>query len=138
MSDSLHFADRIVLPYKPSTIVLYAGDNDVSRGVSPETVAENFQRFVAKVHQTLPKTKIIFVAIKPSIRRWSMVEKMRAANAMVRRQCEANPQLEYLDIDKPMLGENGQPRPELFIKDGLHMSDAGYEIWSKLLKPLLP
>jgi lysophospholipase L1-like esterase len=34
-----------------------------------------------------------------------------------------------------MLGADGQPRKELFLKDGLHMTDAGYKIWSDLVMP---
>ena len=36
---------------------------------------------------------------------------------------------------KPMLGDDGKPRPELFRSDGLHMSKAGYKLWANLLRP---
>src|SRR5687767_2366409 len=66
VADTTHFADRIIFPYEPAKIVLYAGDNDIARGDSPEEVLQNFQAFVKKVHVQLPKTKIYFLAIKPS------------------------------------------------------------------------
>src|SRR4051794_6395257 len=34
--DSVHFADRIVLPYEPRMVVLYAGGNDIHLGKAPE------------------------------------------------------------------------------------------------------
>jgi lysophospholipase L1-like esterase len=37
-----------------------------------------------------------------------------------------------------MLGDDGKPRPELFLKDGLHMTEAGYAVWTKLILPHLP
>src|SRR5687767_185738 len=38
IADSIRYAPRIVLPYKPKTIILYAGDNDLADGKSPEQV----------------------------------------------------------------------------------------------------
>ena len=137
VADTLHFADRIVLPYEPRTIVMYAGDNDVSRGTTPKQVAANYGKFVAVVRDKLPQARIVFVAIKPSIKRWSLVEKMRAANALVRKQCEADPLQTFVDIDTPMIGGDGKPKPELFAKDGLHLSDEGYRLWTSLVAPHL-
>jgi lysophospholipase L1-like esterase len=36
-----------------------------------------------------------------------------------------------------MIGDDGMPRAELFINDGLHLSDAGYKVWSDLVRPHL-
>jgi lysophospholipase L1-like esterase len=43
----------------------------------------------------------------------------------------------YVDVATPMLGADGEPRPELFIVDGLHMSAEGYALWTTVLKPVL-
>jgi len=135
--DSIHFADRIILPHKPKTIVLYAGDNDIAGGKTPERVTKDFQAFVKKVHEVLPKTRIVFVAIKPSIARWKLVDKMRDANARIRAVTEKDKRLDYVDIDTPMIGDDGKPRPELFKKDGLHLNHEGYVLWTGLVKPHL-
>jgi len=137
IADSLHFAQRIVLPYQPRVIVFYAGDNDIAGGKSPERVLRDYQKFVEKVHGTLPETRIVFVAIKPSRRRWKLVAQMREANALVRTFAEKNPRLEFVDIDKPMLGDDGKPRAELLKADGLHLTAKGYALWSKLVQPHL-
>ncbi len=52
-----------------------------------------------------------------------------------REQTEKDPLQVYIDTDKPMLGDDGKPRPELFRSDGLHMSKAGYKLWADLLRP---
>ena len=36
-----------------------------------------------------------------------------------------------------MLGAAGEPRGELFIFDGLHLSDEGYEVWTGVIRPVL-
>lgn len=137
IADSVEFADRIVIPYRPKIIVFYAGDNDVASGKTPERVLADYNAFVAKVHKALPETRIIFIAIKPSIARWKLIDTIRAANAIVRAATEKEDTLEFLDIDAPMLGADGKPRPEIFRPDGLHMNADGYRIWTDLLLPHL-
>src|SRR5688500_1202199 len=63
LEDVNHYFDKIVLPYKPKTIVLYAGENDVNDGIAPETVAENYRKFSKMVQAKLPKTKIFYVSL---------------------------------------------------------------------------
>jgi lysophospholipase L1-like esterase len=137
IADAVHFADRIVIPYRPRAIVFYAGDNDISRQKSPVRVYEDFQEFVSTVHASLPETRILFVAIKPSLARWELIHRMRAANALIRVDCEEDPLLTYIDVEKPMLGEDGRPRAELFKDDGLHLNEEGYAIWNDLVRPLI-
>ncbi len=135
IADSIHFADRIILKHQPRVVVLYAGDNDLAKGKTPERVTSDFEQFVETIHKSQPCTKIVFIAVKPSIARWKLIDKVRAANAAVAEICCKNESLEFVDIDAPMLGDDGMPRPELFLKDGLHMTEAGYEIWSNLVRP---
>lgn len=138
LADSVHFAPRIVTKYEPKTVVLYAGDNDLAAGKSPEQVAADFDAFVKVVHDKLPKTKIIYIAVKPSIARWKLIDKVRATNKLIAEACAKDEQrLVFLDIAPLMLKDDGQPNPELFVKDGLHMSKLGYERWSDLLRPHL-
>lgn len=137
LADAVDFADRIVLPYQPKIVVLYAGDNDIASGKSPEQVAADYDAFVTKVHQALPKTKIIYITIKPSIARWKLFDKMRRANALIRARADKDDRLVVIDVEKSMLGPDGMPRPDLLQKDGLHLNDAGYKIWSDLVRPHL-
>ena len=135
--DSIHFADTLVLKHRPQTIVFYAGDNDIDRGNTAEQTHQDFLNFQEKVLNKLPDTKIIYIAIKPSIARWKISPIMHQANQAIEATCQTNNRLQFLDIWKPMLGEDGQPRPELFIKDGLHLNEQGYKLWSGLLRPHL-
>ncbi|NUQ66342.1 MAG: hypothetical protein HUU20_28095 [Pirellulales bacterium] len=137
IADSVRYADRIVLPYRPRVIVFYAGDNDIAAGKTPEQVADDFKAFVGKVRDGLPRTRIVFIGIKPSIRRWAMVDKMREANRLIRALAAEDERLEYVDVDAPMIGHDGKPRAELFRSDGLHLSAEGYRRWADLVRPHL-
>ncbi|MEW4566076.1 SGNH/GDSL hydrolase family protein [Bremerella sp. JC770] len=137
LEDSVYYADRIILPYKPRTVVVYAGDNDVAAKYTPEQIHEDFQEFVATIREELPQTKILYIAVKPSLSRWKLIEEVRATNKLIAEECAKTENCEFIDIDGPMLGEDGKPRPELFKNDGLHMTDEGYAVWAKALEPHL-
>ncbi|MBN2296794.1 MAG: hypothetical protein JXM70_30490 [Pirellulales bacterium] len=137
IADSIHFADRIIFPYRPKTIVLYAGDNDLAAGKSVATVVADYRRFVKTVQAKLPRTRILFVAIKPSIARWKLIDKIRAANKQIQAETEKDKRLLFVDIDAPMIGPDGKPKADLFKKDGLHLNAKGYKLWNKIVGPLL-
>lgn len=135
IEDSAHFADRIVAVYQPRVVVFYAGDNDINAGKKADQVEADFRRFVKRVHDMLPQSRILFMAIKPSPSRWKFIEIQRDANARIRKFCESEKNLTFVDVVTPMLGPDGQPRAELFLKDQLHMNADGYRLWTEIAKP---
>ena len=137
LGDSVAFAERIVTPYQPRTVVIYAGENDINAGKSPEVVRDHFNAFRAKVHAALPQARIIFIALKPSPSRWKLKDDMIRANQLIAAECRQDKRLTFLDIWPDMLNAQGEPRPELFLKDMLHMKPEGYAIWTARLAPQL-
>jgi len=137
LSDTVHFFERIVVPHRPRTIVVYAGDNDLGKGFSAEAVAEQFHLLLEKRKKSLPDSQLIFIGIKPSIKRWNLIEPLRKANSLIQAECEATPLTTFVDIDKPMIGEDGKPQTDLYAADGLHLSEKGYSLWNDLLRPLV-
>lgn len=137
LSDSVFYADRIAIPYRPRLIVVYGGDNDLARGKTPEIVHADFRAFCAKIHAALPQTRILFAAIKPSPAREKLKDKIVAANALIAADCRQDKRLGYADVYTPMLDAKGGMRPELFLQDMLHMNEAGYAVWTRVIRPLL-
>jgi hypothetical protein len=137
LPDATYFAERIVFPYKPSKIVLYAGDNDIAKGRSPEQVLTDFRAFVKKVHSELPQTKIYYLAIKPSPSRWHLSPQSIEANNLVRRFCRTHRKLEFIDAWTPILGPDGHPDPALFAPDRLHLNQKGYARWIPVVRKAL-
>ncbi len=135
--DVNYFAHRIVLPYRPKVIVFYAGDNDIAAGKSPQDVFDGYRQFVKLVHDKLPKTRIIFVSIKPSGSRWSLWPEMKKANLMIKEFCEKDGRLFFFDAATPLLGDDGKPNAELFLSDQLHLNSKGYRIWTERLRPII-
>lgn len=133
IADVNRYAERIVLPYRPKAIVFYSGDNDINAGKTPAEVESDLQQFVSSVHDSLPQTSVLVISIKPSLKRREQVAQQQQANERFRTLCESDRRLTYIDIVPLMLGEDGQPRPDLFVDDGLHLSDAGYRLWTEIV-----
>lgn len=137
LDEVVRYTPRIVLPYRPALIVLYAGENDLAEDRTPEQVFDAYKSFVRLVRDNLPQTPIAFVSIKPSPSRWQLVDKMRATNEMIRRYAATQPGLSFVDVFPMMIGPDGRPRSELFGSDSLHMNHNGYAIWRGMLLPIV-
>lgn len=137
MADAAEFAGRIAVPYHPKVVVVYSGDNDLADHKTPEQVAADFQSFAQQIHAALPATVILSIGVKPSPSRARLLEQVRATDALLAAYCRTNANMVYLDDFTPMLSAEGKPRPELFIKDGLHLNEQGRAIWISLLGPVL-
>lgn len=137
IADVNYFADRIVFKYKPRTIVFYAGDNDIAGGRSPDKVFGDYEIFAQSVHDRLPSTRLIYLAIKPSPLRAKFWPQSQTVNARIKELTKKNDHDLYVDTAPSILGLDGQPQKELFRDDGLHMNPKGYALWDKLLAPVL-
>lgn len=137
MADSVFYADRIVIPYQPRLVVVYAGENDLHAGKSPETVLADFQAFRAKVHAALPATRIIYLSCKESPSRAKVRPQVLAANRLIAADCATDARCTFVDVATPLLTAGGDYRPELFKADRLHLNPAGYAIWTRILAPYL-
>jgi lysophospholipase L1-like esterase len=138
ISDVNHYIEDVVLKYRPAVVVLYAGDNDINAGKTPERVASDYQAFVTRVLAARRDTRVIFLAIKPSPARWALWARMQEANERIRSySLGVGPQLIYVDVASPMLTSTGQTQPHLYVEDGLHMTPAGYDMWTRILAPIV-
>jgi lysophospholipase L1-like esterase len=138
LADSIHYFDTLFLPYQPDAIVLYAGDNDIANGLTPGQVSADFQTLASLISLAFPEVPVVFIAIKPSQKRWEMWPDMKKANDLIAAQCAGKPHFHFADIGGLMLeGASGAPEKGWFIEDGLHLSDSGYAKWTSLLKEIL-
>jgi lysophospholipase L1-like esterase len=128
-SDVLFYFNDLVIPYKPSLILFYEGDNDLASGKSPGHVFRDFKQFYDLVTRELPGTRIGFIAVKPSPSRWHLRKNYEKYNKKISTYSYKNENVTFIDIYKPMIEKNGRPDPALFLKDSLHMNSKGYDIW---------
>jgi lysophospholipase L1-like esterase len=135
LSDCVQNLGRLVTRYHPRKVLVYAGDNDLASGSTPEQVLRRFAAFVEGVHRDVPQARIDYISIKPSPARRALLPQIREANALIRDYVEQHPDLAYIDVFTPMLDERGEPRRELFLPDLLHLNSDGYALWKSVIAP---
>ncbi len=124
---------EIVLPYAPRQIHLYAGDNDLDGGSPPEDVLASFRVLLARVREGLGDVPLTMISIKPSPARFWNLRNISRANVLLEEYIAGQPHTSFLNVYPLMLDIRQQPRRELYVSDGLHLSREGYRLWSRAL-----
>lgn len=137
VSDTIHFAARLVLPYRPALIVFYAGDADVAAGKSAAQIAADTHTLVALIHARLPNTPVVVIGTKPSPLHWAHMATIRAANAAVKADMAGDQRAAYVDAEAALLGQDGRPRAEFYAANGLNLNEHGYAAWTAALRPTI-
>ncbi|UYQ91398.1 GDSL-type esterase/lipase family protein [Chitinophaga horti] len=136
--DVIRYVYDVVLPYKPKQVVIYCGENDVaSGGPDANEVVHRFKTLYGMIRENLPDATIDFVSLKPSPSRTKHMAAMIEVNKQIKAFLEKQKNAHFINIFDAMLDANGQPRPELFVEDMLHMKPEGYAIWQKIMEPYL-
>ena len=141
LSESVLYASRIAIPYKPKIIVLFAGTNDLAAGKKPAQVFQDFQEFVQKIHASLPNTRIVYLPISPSVARWKNEGAVMETNYLIERYIVENNgptnKLNFISTHDALLSPEGKPQPALLREDGLHLNADGYKLWTSVIRPRL-
>ena len=136
--DLHRYLDDIVLPYNPSQIVIYSGENDLaSDGLDPQQVLQQFDSVFTGIRKQMPQVPITYISIKPSFKRADYMPAIEEANALIKNYLKNKPNTQFVDVYHPMLDSNGKPRRDIFIADSLHMNEKGYQIWAEVIRPYL-
>ena len=137
LRDVTAFVGRIVTPYRPRQVVVYCGGNDINAGRTPGDVLADYQTLVRAIHSGTPGATVAYISIAPNPARWPQRETVKAANDMIERWTRMDPRLSFIDVYAAMLGPDGQPRPNIFVEDRLHMNPSGYALWRAIVGPHL-
>jgi len=139
LGDAAYYAERLVNVHRPRAVVLFSGTNDITpeHAKSPKALLASYQEFVKKVRADLPDVPIYFVEITPSPLRWSVWNVAQKTNRRIAKYSAQHKNLHVIDLSLFLLDANGQPDPKFYVEDRLHMSAAGYEIWTREIKKRL-
>ena len=133
-------------------LVICAGENDVGEGLELSTTFKSFQELLDIVFsQSSAATKLIFLG--PKIEPWleqdtdSRKQYIRLSRGIERLCHESShaPNMYFFDCltmfcgetaDLPgaLYGGRAKAVPSYFAPDGLHLSDAGYANWKRLIE----
>ena len=134
------FFDRIVAPFSPDSLVLYAGDNDLGDGRHPEEVFIFFQQFAARAGRRFgERLPCYFVSLKPSPSRRELAGRFEHANRLIETEIlRRHRNWGFINTHDQMLDIYGRARGAYFEADGLHMNARGYALWTRIIRAGVP
>ncbi len=135
-TDLIHFTDRLSDPHKFQAIVLFVA-NDITGGdkdLEPKEVESLFKFFIKQVRAKHPITPVFYIQVTPTNSRWTVWDKIQEGNNLIKNYCQKHDNLYFIETAENYLGADGKPIADLFIQDQLHMKQAGYDIWKRVIK----
>ena len=132
-----HYLERICFPYRPQMVVFYVGTNDVADGHAPEQILKDFEQLLAHLRRKLPNTRVAYLSMAMPPSRTQFARQYSEANRMLKQFCEDEPNTDYVDVSQLLLDNQGNPRPEYYRDDLLHMKPSGYGVWIPVLREYL-
>ena len=128
---------------EPTKVSLLIGINDVTHGVSDQTLLANYEEILDQIQARLPEAEVCCISILPvnadcadyKIDYEDVTERIPALNATIQALAEAHG-YRFVNLYPLFADEEGYLIAE-YSTDGLHLSAAGYEIWTNVLKPKL-
>jgi hypothetical protein len=139
LNDVAYYAEQLVNAFSPRAVVVFAGSNDLSPGDTkpPRRLLDSYRQFVSKIRVDLPKAGIYFIGITPTVLRWEVWDEIQETNRLIREFSGQHVGLHYIETGPLLLGQDGQPDGDNYRIDGLHLSDRGYAIWTKVIRSRL-
>lgn len=141
IGDQAAFVDRLVTPFNPRAVVVYAGSNDIS-GIpffskKGADVATRVQAYLEDLHAKLPDAKLFYVAITDAPVREGVRDEILAANTAIADFAASTDYVTFIDTAPTLLTADGKIDRSLFRGDRLHFNDAGYEKFASAIQPVL-
>lgn len=133
IEDCIRYFDRLFSNINPIAFVLYVGGNDLSLEYSNRKINSLFKILLTKIKSQFPNTKIICVSIKPSYHRIEKFKKIKKLNTIMKEELMKNGKNSYVDIFRLFLNKDEKIIKSYFVKDNLHLSKKGYEVWKKAI-----
>lgn len=132
------YIPNLAIPFKPRAVILYEGSNDIAGNTAPETILTHFKSLYTQLHSALPETRLYVLSLVPSPgKRFEKLDVVQATNTLLRKECESQSWIKFIDITKPLIGADGTPIAECFIPGNIHMTPAGYEVWKAAIAPVV-
>lgn len=141
MPDVLKHADRYIKHHSFSAVVVFVA-NDITgdpnnSDKSPFEVRDLFEQFIQKIRSYNAEAPIFIMALTPTNSRWNVWHNTRAANLLLQGLADDHENVIFVPTEDLFLGDDGKPKPDLFVSDQLHLAPTGYELWTKRLRSYL-
>ena len=137
LEDCLEYFDRLVAAFSPRAIVLYAGDNDLANGATPERVLRHLEDFITRKRQTIGAVPLAYVSIKVSPARFNLMHRIGYTNLIIERRLRGEADLAFVDLTRRMTARGLHAFLRYYSTDPLHMNREGYRLLGRCISEYL-
>ena len=138
------FFERLepILKGQPRKIFIMGGVNDISHGVSADSIVSAMTQVVTTIQARCPKTEIYVQSMLPfnnDVRLWKLLKDREQVVVDGNKGLESMCQrlgVTFINLYSLFVGENGKMKPE-YTNDGLHLMGGAYLIWRDALLPYI-
>ncbi len=135
-SDLAVFAERLIHPHAYRAMVVFVA-NDITGDPNDPSVdqVEQWVRHIVEVSQRhQPDAPVMIIEVTPTEKRFDHWPKIRRLNARLREIALATPKVFFTSTADHYLDSSGNPMPEFFVEDKLHLNAQGYDVWAELIR----
>lgn len=137
--DLVYYAERIIAPHRLKGLVIFVA-NDIVGNASDPSVEQvvAWARYVVEVARAAqPQLPVFFIGITPTESRWAAWPQIQQLNLGLEAYAATDANLHFIATARAFLDAQGMPRAALFGRDRLHLSPAGYALWSEKVRAAL-
>jgi lysophospholipase L1-like esterase len=131
--DLMRYADFLLYPYKPNIVFFQTGSNDFIYGLDAGEIIANKGTMYSMFRAALPGAVFVVMSGLPLPGRSPHWEATQEVNRYLASYCADHENMIFLDATDLMTNSAGAFRPEIFVKDGIHLNEAGRKIWGALI-----
>ena len=136
-SDLWALRDTLLFAFEPDVVIIYEGDNDLSDKLPQSEILGSANALFADIAQRLPDANVVVLAPKPSLARQHLAEECRLLSEALGQGARRH-DFAFVDFWDVLHQRNGTLDADLFVGDGLHLNQRGYDAWVATLRRELP
>jgi lysophospholipase L1-like esterase len=127
-----------VYRYNPSDVFILVGTNDISKKYKLQKIFDNYVSIINQIEKNRPNTTIRVISLlpvnydlKPEFRKINKITSINNLNAALKVYCKNN-EIVFIDM-YPKFVDSNDYLDSKYTKDGLHLNDEGYKIFTSVI-----
>ena len=144
--EQLYFYDRLIRPWAPRALVCKTFGNDYGAGYTPQEIISLQARYMDYARHEFPGIRLYLCDVCPGVKERSSNREYatKEFNEMVRAYCATHDDTTLVDhstctdlFEPGYAGDYDHARKELYVKDGVHFNQDGYDVYRDFFKRVL-
>src|SRR5208283_67939 len=119
---------------RPDIIFVMTGINNIV--MDEYDIVESYRTIMKRLAATFKNAELVVQSILPAVLSWvdnKIIESINMSLKGIAQEVKA----EYLDVNRLFISASGRPVSAYLLDDGVHVSDKGYEAWSKVVESFI-